>query len=196
MKKVIETELYFEHIDCAACAAKIETLLNKDENIIQARVNFISKKIILSYYEGIDIVSLAENISRKIEVDAIVSTTPLVEEEHHHHHDHECECEHHQPESEKHHHDYECECEHHQSESEKHHHDYECECGHHQHQSEEHHQKHSKSTNKDSKLLLIFGVIFTIIASCLKYIFDTKETIIIARCLYVVAYLLLAYKII
>ncbi len=178
MKKVIETELYFEHIDCAACAAKIETLLNKDENIIQARVNFISKKIILSYYEGIDIVSLAENISRKIEVDAIVSTTPLVEEEHHHHHDHECECEHHQPESEK------------------HHHDYECECGHHQHQSEEHHQKHSKSTNKDSKLLLIFGVIFTIIASCLKYIFDTKETIIIARCLYVVAYLLLAYKII
>ncbi len=184
MNKIIETELYFKNIDCASCAAKIEKLLNKDENIIEARVNFISKKIIISYNEGIDIIKLVETISRKIEVDACISLTEF-EEDHHHEHNHECGCEHH------HEHNHECGCEHH------HNHEHECGCEHHHehHHECEHLPKHKLKFNI-SKLLFIIGLIIGVTASILKFCFDNQIVWIISRCLFIVSYILLAYKII
>ena len=42
-------EYYFTGIDCPSCASKVESLLNKQENVHEARVNFLSKKIIITF---------------------------------------------------------------------------------------------------------------------------------------------------
>ena len=37
-------EYYFKGIDCPNCAAKVEHLLSKLDNVEEVRVNFLSKK--------------------------------------------------------------------------------------------------------------------------------------------------------
>lgn len=98
-----EIELYFKDIDCAACAQKVEHLLNQHEQIKEARVLYLHNKIKVKYDDEVeDIRALVEEITRKIEVDAeIFYTKEELEEDEEHHHDHcDGECHHH----EEHHH--------------------------------------------------------------------------------------------
>ena len=48
MKKIIR----FEGLDCAACAAKIESTIRKIEGVQSANVSFISQKLFLEAEEG------------------------------------------------------------------------------------------------------------------------------------------------
>ena len=42
---IVTEEFSFVDIDCPNCAAKVERALNKDDNIIEAQVNFMNKKL-------------------------------------------------------------------------------------------------------------------------------------------------------
>lgn len=63
-----------EGLDCANCAAKIETAINKLDGVKEASVNFMTTKLVI---EGDDdkmpeIIKEAEKIVRKIEPDTVM----------------------------------------------------------------------------------------------------------------------------
>lgn len=102
LQDVVTEEYSFEDIDCANCAAKVERALNKDENIINAKVNFINKKIIITHMNNVEVYDVVSKIVGHVEHGATISK--IGEEEHHHAHHH-------------HHHHYDCdECHHHEHE--------------------------------------------------------------------------------
>ena len=181
-----EVEYYFNGIDCPNCAAKVEALLNKKEEIIEARVNFLTKTIIISYQENeLEIDELEGNI-RKIEPDACLSKEELNDSHHHsheqklHEHDHhECCCKEHE-----HHHEGCCQ------EHEHHHH--ECCCGSHEHNNS---HNHKEKKNKLRVVLLILGIALGISALVFSFILQ-EELLVISKVLYVASYVLIAYKII
>ena len=65
-------EYYFKGIDCPNCAAKVEAQLNKISNISEARVNFLSKKIIINYNEEEFELKELESIIKKYDRDVDV----------------------------------------------------------------------------------------------------------------------------
>lgn len=59
-------------LDCANCAAKMETAIGNISGVKSASVNFLTTKLIIEFEEGADadgIISQAEKIVRKIEPD-------------------------------------------------------------------------------------------------------------------------------
>lgn len=161
-------ELFFEGIDCPNCAGKIEDLLNKNEFIIEARINFLSKKIIVTYLGEVNIIDLITVISRKIEPDAKV----FKELKDHHEHDscHDSDCHHHE-------HDCHHECCH---DSDCHHHDTNCD------------HKH----NKNNKFLrMIIGIVSTVIAIVLENVLNS-DLKYVSKVLFIVAYVFIAWEII
>ena len=63
-----------EGLECANCAAKIETAVNKLEGVKEATVNFLTTKMVI---EGEDekmtsIIAEAEKIVKKIEPDTVM----------------------------------------------------------------------------------------------------------------------------
>ena len=95
--KEITEEFNFENIDCPNCAMKVEDALNKQEDIIDAKVSFMNKKIIIKHKDNVEVFETVSKVLSDIETDAY-----LVGEHHHHHdHHHECNCHHHH----HHHHD-------------------------------------------------------------------------------------------
>ncbi len=59
-------------VDCATCASKIEDALNKLDGVKEARVNFMTQKLILDI-EGKDIDTIlveAKKIAKKVDRDA------------------------------------------------------------------------------------------------------------------------------
>lgn len=195
-----EVEYYFNGIDCPNCAAKVEALLNKKEEIIEARVNFLTKTIIISYQENeLEIDELEGNI-RKIEPDACLSKEELNDSHHHsheqkhHEHDHHESCckdheyHHHEgccQEHEHHHHHEGC-CQEHE------HHHHECCCGSHEHNNS---HNHKEKKNKLRVVLLILGIALGISALVFSFILQ-EELLVISKVLYVASYVLIAYKII
>lgn len=160
-------EYYFKGIDCPNCASKVEHALNKLDNVKEVNLNFLSKKIIITFNEKILDKEELEELIRKLEPDATLSTDSFDEhEEHHHEH---CECEHH-------------------------------ECCSHEHCSHEHceHKHEHKSNHKNilRKILFILGICIGITAFVLGILLKDNQYVFISRILYVVAYVLLAYKII
>ena len=96
LQDVVTEEYNFEDIDCANCAAKVERALNKDENIINAKVNFINKKIIITHMDNVEVYDVVSKIVGRVEHGATISKIGEEESEHHehhHHHHHECGCE-------------------------------------------------------------------------------------------------------
>ena len=97
LQDVITEEYHFEDIDCANCAAKVERALNKDEDIINAKVNFINKKIIITHMNNVEVYDVVSKIVGRTEPGATVSKEEDHHEHHHHahhhHHDGECSCE-------------------------------------------------------------------------------------------------------
>lgn len=67
MKRAFKME-----IDCANCAAKVEQALNELDGVNEARVNFMTKKLILDADDDRfeDILSQAQTIAKKVDADA------------------------------------------------------------------------------------------------------------------------------
>lgn len=97
-EEVIE-EFNFENIDCPNCAMKVEDALNKEEDIIDAKVSFMNKKIIIKHKDNVEVYETVSKVLSDIETDAY-----LVNDHHDHHHG-ECCCGHHHHHHHHHHHE-------------------------------------------------------------------------------------------
>ena len=166
-------EFYFKGIDCPNCAAKVERALNKDGEISQATVNFLSKKIIIETNLTKDVLEYTLNIVKSLEPDAELSIHCFGCDDHHEHEDHCC-C---------HEHEDHCGC---------HEHTDHCCC-----HEDEHKQTTNISTKKWLKVALyIIGCLYAVAAFVIKLIFPNPSGEFISGWLYAIAYLLFAYKII
>jgi cation transport ATPase len=60
-----------EELDCANCAAKMESDINKLEGVKNARVNFMQQKLKLEVTDGMleDVLAKAQTICKKYEPD-------------------------------------------------------------------------------------------------------------------------------
>ena len=111
LQNIVTDEYEFEDIDCPNCALKVEQALNKEKTIYEARVNYLSKKVIIKHLNNIEIYNIASKIvstsepgAKLIKIDDNEEKSCECHHEHHHDED-ECECHH------EHHHDEdECEC--------------------------------------------------------------------------------------
>ena len=180
-------EYYFKGIDCPNCASKVEHLLSKIDVIEEVRVNFLSKKIIITYKDNILDLNELEEIIRKIEPDTKLSLNDDFEHHHDccHEHEHNHGCCH---EHGEHHH--EC-C---SNEHSEHHH--EC-CHEHEHHHECCHEHHKCCGKKIiSVVLFVLGLCLGITALIFSTILTDDNIVFIGRILYIISYLLLAYKII
>lgn len=68
------------NLDCANCAAKIEEVLNKDENIKSATVNFSNLKLTIETDMKTDVLKYITKIARKIEPDVVLYENEVKEE--------------------------------------------------------------------------------------------------------------------
>ena len=59
-------------IDCANCAAKVESAINKIDGVNQARVNFMTKKLILDAEDDKfeSVLKQAQEVAKKVDSDA------------------------------------------------------------------------------------------------------------------------------
>ena len=147
----METKVYtIEGLDCANCAAKIETKINAMDEVEFATVTFTTKQLRVCADHSDELLEAMTRVARTVEHDVVIRPRDdrrdvpphkIAQEHdhecgcgHHHDHDHECGCGHH------HGHDHECGCVHH------HDHDHECGCGHHHDHDHEcgcgHHHEH------------------------------------------------------
>ncbi|MBO7078595.1 MAG: heavy-metal-associated domain-containing protein, partial [Bacilli bacterium] len=98
LQNIVTDEYLFEDIDCPSCALKVEDALKKDERIYDAKVNYLSKKVIIKHLNNIEIYNIASKIVAVSEPGAkLIKEGEEHKEEcecsEHHHHDHdECEC--------------------------------------------------------------------------------------------------------
>lgn len=167
LHNMITEEFNFEDIDCPNCAAKVERALNKQEDIIDARVNFINKKIIIRHLNNVEIYDVVSKIVSHVETGAKVFKEG--EEVHHHHHEH-----HH-----KHHHE--------------HHHECGCGCSHHHH----HHHANKKQKILFVVGLILFSIATIISLVSKFGNLENKELIdLINYFVFVVGYILIGYDII
>ena len=174
LQDVVTEEYHFEDIDCANCAAKVERALNKDEDILNAKVNFINKKIIITHMNNVEVYDVVSKIVGRVEHGATISK---IEEDNDHDHDHDHHEHHHH-----HHHHHECECD-------------ECSIDH-DHEHEELNIIKNKKLKKIIRLiLLIIGVICFLTAHILEQ-FDVEGTEIIRIVLALVGYVFIGYDII
>ena len=174
LQDVVTEEYHFEDIDCANCAAKVERALNKDEDILNAKVNFINKKIIITHMNNVEVYDVVSKIVGRVEHGATISK---IEEDNDHDHDHDHHEHHHH-----HHYHHECECD-------------ECSIDH-DHEHEELNIIKNKKLKKIIRLiLLIIGVICFLTAHILEQ-FDVEGTEIIRIVLALVGYVFIGYDII
>lgn len=92
----ITEEFNFENIDCPNCALKVEEALNKEESIIDAKVSFMNKKIIIKHKDNVEVFETVNRVLSTVESDAYITSDYHQEchdghcEHHHHKHDHCC----------------------------------------------------------------------------------------------------------
>ncbi len=177
-----------ENLDCANCAAKIESKFNAHEKVQEATITFATKQLRLTAEEPDalipELIQIARTVEGEVEIyprDKAPKDGHKMHHDHHHHdhgdgcgcghdhhehHDHECGCGHHHHED-----GHECGCGHHHHEDGHecgcgHHHEdgHECGCGHHHHEEEAHHEghdhghEHSHGDENGEKKSLILGV--------------------------------------
>ena len=198
---MVTEEFNFADIDCPNCASKVERALNKEEDIIDARVNFINKKIIIRHLNNVEIYDIVSKIVSRVEHSAKVYKK---EDEHHNHHNHNEGHEHHH----EHHHQHSCGCSHNDGHHHEHHHEHSCGCSHNDEQHHDHncscchHHDDKYKTKKLYKVLLIVGLVLfasaTIISLISKYgNLENKEIIDkMNYIIFVIGYLLIGYDII
>ena len=145
-----------ENLDCANCAAKIESKFNAHEKVQEATITFSTKQLRITAEDPDSLIPELTEIARTIEHGALIYPRDAApghpQHSGHHHKPHdECGCGHH------HDHDHECTCGH----SHHHHHDHQCHCGHH-HQEQDSHEGHSHHHEhphgEDEKKSLTLGI--------------------------------------
>lgn len=72
LQNMITEEFNFTDIDCPNCAAKVERALNKNDQIIDAKVNFMNKKIIITHLNNVEVYAIVSKIVGTIEKGACV----------------------------------------------------------------------------------------------------------------------------
>ena len=138
-----------DNLDCANCAAKIESKFNAHPQVEEAIITFATKQLRLTAADPDALIPELTKIARTVEGEVEIYPRDAAPASHrerkhaHHHHDHgeNCGCGHHHDHEEHecgcgHHHDHEeheCGCGHHHE-----HEEHECGCGHHHHEHEEH----------------------------------------------------------
>ena len=168
LQDVVTEEYHFEDIDCANCAAKVERALNKDEDIINAKVNFINKKIIITHMNNVEVYDVVSKIVGRVEHGATISKIDEDDDHDHEHHPH--------------HHHHECGCD-------------ECSMDH-DHEHEELNIIKNKKLKKIIRLiLLIIGVICFLTAHILEQ-FDVEGTEVLRIVLALIGYVFIGYDII
>ena len=138
-----------ENLDCANCAAKIESKFNAHPLVQEATITFSTRQLRLTAEDPDALIPELTEIARTVEGEVEIHQRDAHQE--HHHHGHECGCGHE-------HHDHECGCGH-----EHHHHA--CGCGHcHEEHHHEHAQEHHHHHDGDEspRPLLIGGGLFVI----------------------------------
>ena len=135
-----------DHLDCANCAAKIETKFNAHPAVTEATITFSTKQLQLTAEDPDALIPELIQIARTVENNVVILPR---EHGHHtkHHEHHECSCGH------DHHEHHECGCGH------DHHKHHECGCGHDHHK---HHEcgcgrDHSHAHNNKEKMTVIAG---------------------------------------
>lgn len=69
MRKTIK----LKDLECANCAAKIETAVSKMNGVVEVKVNFMTQKMILEVEDGKfdDVLTQAKKAAKKIEPDMV-----------------------------------------------------------------------------------------------------------------------------
>ena len=158
---MIQRIYIIENLDCANCAAKIETKMNALPEVEAASITFATRQLRITAEDPDALLDKLTAIARSVEHDAEIH--PRTDHRHHHHDHHEhhegCSCghhhEHHKGCSCGHHHEHheECGCGHHHHE---HHED--CGCGHNHHEHHEHHHEHSHGDSDGNVIALGAGL--------------------------------------
>ena len=163
----MERKVYIiENLDCANCAAKIESKFNAHPLVQEATITFSTKQLRLTAETPDSLIPELTEIARTVEHGVLILSR---EEPHscscgHDHHSHECNCGHHHE-----HHDHECTCDH--DHGHEHScscsHDHECSCGHHHAPHDHAHHSHAE---QDEKKQLIWGIWCFVAALFLKQV--------------------------
>ena len=126
----IVTEEFGLDVGCADCAKDVQTELNKNTDIIDAKVSYANKKVVIKHLDNVEIYDILEKTVSGVEDDASVYGINEVHEQkavchnkHHHHHENQhnedvCECHHHDHDHSEGHHHIGCDC-HEEEEDEK-----------------------------------------------------------------------------
>ena len=136
----MEQKIYIlENLDCANCAAKIESKFNALPEVQEATITFPTRQLRLTAENPDGLIEKLTAIARTVESEVTI----LPREDHHHHEHHTgCCCGH------EHHHE-DCNCGHGHHEG--------CTCGH-----EHHHKHHHEHGSDDKKALLVGAGLFAI----------------------------------
>ncbi len=167
MKKVY----IIENLDCANCAAKMETKINAHPKVEEAVITFATKQLRLTAEDPDALIPELTEIIRTVEGEVVIRPREGHGSDHGaHQHEQECGCgcghgHHHQEQ--------ECSCgcghEHHHQEQEcccgHGHHDHECHCGHDHgepHHGISHEHNHAHEQGESAGPLLIGGALFAV----------------------------------
>ena len=152
----MERKIYIlENLDCANCAAKIESKFNAHPLVQEATITFSTKQLRLTAEAPDSLIPELTAMARTVEDNVLI----LSREEphscscghHHEHHDHECSCGH------DHGQEHSCSCGH----------DHECGCGHHHAPHDHAHLSHAEQNEKKQ---LIWGIWCFVAALFLKQV--------------------------
>ena len=171
MKKVY----IIENLDCANCAAKIESKFNAHPEVQEAVITFSTGQLRLTAEDPDSLIPELTALARTVEDGAVIRPRGEGHTQHHGH-DRECGCGGHHHE-----HDHECGCGGHHLE-----HDHECGCGDHHDQEHEHVHEHGA---EDRPWQLIAGAVLFLAALLIR-----KEALVLMVC--IAAYLLLGRNVI
>ena len=138
----MEQKIYIlENLDCANCAAKIESKFNALPEVQEATITFPTRQLRLTAENPDGLIEKLTAIARTVESEVTI----LPREDHHHHEHHSgCCCDH----NHEHHHE-DCNCGHGHHEG--------CTCGH-----EGHHEHHHEHGSDDKKALLVGAGLFAV----------------------------------
>ncbi len=142
-----------ENLDCANCAAKIESKFNAHPKVEAATITFATKQLRITAQDPDGLIPELTELARTVEGGVVIRPRHRREQTDHAHHEH----------SHSHHHgeDHECGCGHHHGE------DHECGCGHHHHEHEQEahdHHGHDHGDHESGWPLVVGGGLF---AACL-----------------------------
>ena len=139
MKKVY----IIENLDCANCAAKIESKFNAHPQVQEAVITFSTRQLRLTAEDPDALIGELTALARTVE-DGVVIMPREEGHDHHHEHNHECGYGHHHGE------EHACHYGHHQEEG------HECHCGHHH----DHDHEHTHEEEESAYPLILGGILF------------------------------------